>query len=280
MLERLRGFKFLLNVHINRNVGNRIWFELHNRNDHNEFRQLIVKKNQLDVLFKYGKINFSSLWNSCEILFLGPEKFWSNLFLSLDIKEVHSMSFLRFIQIPIFLKKINIKSFEYQHGLINYRHLKYCWDNRWDNVDVVYVEDLILAKYLSFNNINFKYLDIVNQYVKCGLKESKLKILVENIIFKGGYWVESDCFSNSNEEKILSFIQKHSLLVLKHPKNVKNKNIQTPLINKSKNVFGYFSSKMLKLSADGYNVIQVKLSENDKFYQRIYELPEINLNKK
>ena len=53
-----------------------------------------------------------------------------------------------------------------------------------------------------------------------------------------------------------------------------------PVLDKNKNVYGYFSSKMLKLRAEGYNVIQVKLSENDEFYHRIYELAEINLDKK
>jgi hypothetical protein len=69
-------------------------------------------------------------------------------FLSLKIKEVHSLSFMRFLQIPILLNSLNIKSFEYQHGLINHRHLKCLWENRWDNIDVVYVENLNLSKYL------------------------------------------------------------------------------------------------------------------------------------
>ena len=278
MLERLRSFKFLLNVQINLNVKNRIWFELHNRADHNEYRQLIIDKKDLDVLFEFDKMNLRSLSNSFKILFLGPEKFWINLFLSLRIKEVHSMSFQRFAQVPFFLKKTNIKSFEYQHGLINFPYRKFNLFKGWEYIDVIYVDDIKIANYCPFNN--FKYSEIVNNYVKCGLKESKQSFVEEDTLIEEAYWVESDYFSHNNREKVRSLIKKYSLIILKHPKNLGKGETPITVLDKNKNVYGYFSSKMLKLRAEGYNVIQVKLSENDEFYHRIYELAEINLDKK
>ena len=183
---------------------------------------------------------------------------------------------MRFGDLPVYLKKLGIKSFEYQHGLINYGHLKYYWNRRWDNIDVVYVENTRMSKYLTQSQVRLKYSKLVHNYVRYGLNKFDVRKINKNVKTTGGYWVDSDYFLKKNEDKIALFIKKHSLNVIWHP-NKKLKNHENIEIDKSKNIFGYFSTKLLKLTAEGYNVFQVKIFKNDPFYHRLEELPELDI---